>query len=562
MPVDSAKLDRVAKLILADQGSMEAKRQTREAVTDKLTELFRPRRTDLLNLKQEGERWGASIYSDTPAKCLVRWANAFLASTASRRLDWFRFELPDERTNQLDPVQQWLQECAEQQRNALARSNFYDALAEFIEDGGCDGNAFMEPIHDQDLNQAMFETQHPGDVWISRGKYGRINRVHVRKTMTAEQAWAAFGKGDYAENLPPELKRHATEESGNPLSEYEFIHARFENKDRRFGSMLSVDKEFSNVWLCKTNGKVVEFNGVDRLTLAWTPNKCARNVYGTGLAAYALTAALMGDALAKKLIQLVAKMVEPNWKASKTLRGQVDRRPGGITYVDEAAQILEQVTDKANWPIGDEQMQKFDRAIEEWFWLDLFFAMSQLADQSPKDITAFYISQLQGEKAQILTSTVSDYEAFLDDVHGFVFDVEMQAGRMPPPPDELLMQGGGIAIKPSYIGPLFQIQKEFLKVGPLMKGMDIMERVIAVFPSAADKIDEDQLTEEALDGVGFPERVQRTDEEVAQVRQARLEAQQQQEAKEAMMAGVGALPGLTKKVEKGSIADSMIGAGA
>ena len=556
-------LKKLAKMVIADQGRMEGYRQTREALTKKITEIFNPRRYDLLDTGTEGRRWGAGVYNDVPAKSLFKWQNAFVSATASRRLDWFNYSLGLESLNTNDDVQRWLQESRQQMRNAFERSNFYDEILPFVADGGCDGAAFMEPVYDEDMNQAMFQTQHPGDVWISRDRYGRVNRVHVKKKMTAEQAYEAFKDQKYngrelESNLPDDLVKNATEANGNPMQEYEFLHARFKNTQKRVGSILSEDKEYLNVWVCMNNQEVVECNGVDRITLSWTPNRGSRDIYGTGLAAHALTAALMGEQFNKKLIQMASIAVEGRFKASKTLRGKFDRRPGGVTYLNDSTELLEMLNEKTRWPVSDEQMQNFNKAIEDWFWLELFLAISNI--ENPKDVTAFYVSQLQGEKAQVLTTTTTSFESFLDQAHEFVWDVETKAGRMPPVPDILHQEfaGSDAEIQPDYIGPLFQIQKQFLKTKPIMQGLDVIERIGDRFPSALDKVDEDELIETAMDGFDFPEKVQRTDDEVMEIREARIQAQQQEEVKAALSEGMANAPGLSKTIEKDSVIDRVL----
>lgn len=564
----SKDLVQIADTIIKDQGRMELVRQPRESRTKRIFRLFRPTRVDLDDNKQEGKVRQEKVYFDTPAKSLFQWANAYVSATTSKRGNWFDFEFSVEEINNLDSAQLYLQASKKQMRNAFERTNFYDEVIPMVEDVGADGNGYMEPIHDLEVDEAWFQTQEPGDVWISRDKYGKVNRVHIRHKISAEAAYDMFEDSEYQGqelkgNLPDALIKNATESTGDPLAEYEFIHARWKNPDRRLESLLSEDKEFLNCWV-SINGKdqsVVELNGVDTLSLEWTPGRSSRNVYGTGLADHALTSAEIGDAYAKKKLQMTAIAVEGRFKASKGVRGKFDRRPGGTTYLNEGEDI-EMFGEKTNARIADIQMDEFKQEVREWFWLDLLLAVSSI--ENPKDVTAFYVSQLQGEKAQILTSTTTAYEHFLDKVMEFVWNIETGAGRMPAPPAELQAaidqwnadnpsEAEGVTIKPNYTGPLFQLQREALEVSPILKGLDGMERINLLFPESLVKIDGDKLTEEYLDALQFPEKIQRTDSEVDEIRAAEAAALAEQQQREMLQTGLENTSGLDKKPEDGSI---------
>ena len=564
-------LKKIAKMIKLDQGRMEAKRKPRESRTKCIDQMFRPSRLDLDDTREEGDDYKTKKFFHWPPIYLYQHGNAFAGATSSKRLDWFNYGFSVEALNDLDSSKGYFQDARDQMRNAFERSNFYDEDIPLIEDAVSDGNGFMEPIHDLDLDEARFLTQHPGDVWISRDKYGKVNRVHIRKTLTAEQAYDDFKDNKYQEsdlggNLPDDLIRNATEDTGNPLSEYTFIHARWKNPDRRIGSILSEDKEFLSAWVCSSNSEIVELNGVDALMLEWTPNRASRNVYGTGLCALALDAAQTGDSYEKKKLQMAALAAEPRNKASKTLRGRIDRRPGATIWMADG-ESYEPVDDQTNFTIPTEQMDEAKEVIRGWLWLDLLLAMSSI--ENPKDITATFISQLQGEKAQVLTSTLTGYEDFLNRVHEFVWKIEENAGRMPEMPQELAdaidqyeadHPGSEVSITPNYIGPLFQIQQEFLKTGPLLKGLDYMERVITMYPEAQVKVDGDKLLEEGLDGVNFPESIQRTDGEVEEVRAAQAEAAAAQAQQDALQAGMENISGLDKTIEPDSVIDKAMNA--
>ena len=82
-------------------------------------------------------------------------------------------------------------------------------------------------------------------------------------------------------------------------------------------------------------------------------------------------------------------------------------------------------------------------------------------------------------------------------------------------------------------------------------------QIMTVFPSSVDQIDGDKVMTEALESVSFPSSCFRTDEKVDEIRTIR----QQEEERQSKLAAVGELAKgaqrLTRKVEEGSIIDTL-----
>jgi hypothetical protein len=70
----------------------------------------------------------------------------------------------------------------------------------------------------------------------------------------------------------------------------------------------------------------------------------------------------------------------------------------------------------------------------------------------------------------------------------------------------------------------------------------------------------DETIEELMDAHGMPKKLMNDDETVAEIRQARLEAQQAREAAQMAIEAAKAAPGISGKVEEGSVLAEIAGA--
>ena len=88
-----------------------------------------------------------------------------------------------------------------------------------------------------------------------------------------------------------------------------------------------------------------------------------------------------------------------------------------------------------------------------------------------------------------------------------------------------------------YVSILAQAQKA-LGVSGIERAISFAGNLAGIQPDIIDKIDFDQAVDEYTAMLGVPPTIVRSDQDVAQMRQARAQAQQQQAAMEQMSAGI------------------------
>ena len=156
----------------------------------------------------------------------------------------------------------------------------------------------------------------------------------------------------------------------------------------------------------------------------------------------------------------------------------------------------------------------------------------------------------------------------LDKISDQVFDLELEAGRIPPPPQVILdkmfeEEQAGVARKAGimdmdYIGPLATSQKRLFKTQGINQSIDSLVPLVelqikAQQPvTALDRLKVSETVEEIFDANGMPQSLMNSDQEVEDIQQARIEAAQAAQAAELAAGAADAVPKLQGKTEEDS----------
>jgi hypothetical protein len=205
-----------------------------------------------------------------------------------------------------------------------------------------------------------------------------------------------------------------------------------------------------------------------------------------------------------------------------------DVLPGGMTFVDMVGQqntirtAFDVQLDMSHLLLDiNDVRQRIDRA----FFADLFLFLSNIQGLKGQ-MTAREVAEIHEEKLLMLGPVVENTEnELLRPKADITFDAMIEAGILPPPPQEL----EGQELKTEFIGLLSQAQRAVS-----MSGVDRLIGATASIaaakqdPSVWDMIDTDKAIEKAANYLGVDPEIVRGEDEVAQIRQARAQAMQAQ----------------------------------
>ena len=553
--------DQIAKFVMELFGRAEKRRQVYNDLHDTILKIFRPRLRNMLGQGEKGQQYGARVYDQHPANALSKFVAGLNGYMVSRSIPWHQFLPMDASLMSLDHIKKYCQEATEQALYGAGESNLYSALVPHSLDAHSIGTSVMIPNEDIKKDRVVFDVVHPGDSFLITDRFGDVIGYLRPLEITRLSALEWFGKDSLPTNWfnKDELK--------DPLSEQEFVYAVLPNNDRDVDSLLPEDREFAVFCVIKGFGrggkstKLVLHSGRDIFPICWRSLRESGAEYGTSIAADCLTSALVSNKLDEKGIAAAHQLVEPATIGSKSLRASFMKsglNPGSRLWTDDISREgIKPVLDRLNWPISDAQMQRIHAQIDDRFFIR-FFEMLNTGDIKAR--TAYEVSQMMAEKATLMSTIVDTFEQeSLEPAMEAIIFHEMEMGRMPEVPDELIAAGGKLKIR--YLGPLAQLQRTLHQSKGIVDGMAIIAQMAAMEESVAWKFNWLEAAEDAAVAQGWPQKYVRSDEEVAAIKQ-----QVEQDRAMAAQAEIAEKAGKTveslgKRIEPSSALAQMAGGG-
>ena len=307
---------------------------------------------------------------------------------------------------------------------------------------------------------------------------------------------------------------------------------------------------YLSVYIEKGEKKFIKEEGFRKNPwIVWRVEKNSDESYGRGPADKAYTDIQISNQVAKDNLVISQKLADPPTLQQGKFNEKVRLSPAARNFTDDVNAKVSTLFQGNNYDVAlntqNRQEDIIDRAFKVDFWL--------LLARNDVQKTATEVNAIQGEKAVLLGSTIGRlHTEFLNPVLDRVYQIESDAGRMPPPPQIVLDNLEGAEIEIEYFGPLAQLQKQTTRNRGINQSIGALIPLSEIFPSMIDKIDPDGLANAILDANGAPTEIMFSDEEVVKIRTAKAEAaaaaaqaQQAQEMSEQ-------IPNLSKAPEEGS----------
>jgi len=514
----------LVKLITGRQSKLESEKSGFNNRFQEVADYVCPHLEDMRGTLQPGAKKGSKIYDGTAEGAAVLAADGIHGYHVSPAFPWFKYMMNRKKVNAVPQVKEWLQEIEFNMYMALNRSNFYSEMWPYIYDGFTIGTVPIYPEEDLSDARIIFETVHPGEIFISENKYGEIDILHRKRKRTARQLVQMFG----ADNLTPAVKMTY---DNQPFQEYEIIHAVFPREEYDDRMKDAKNKRFASVWLLSAGNHICRVSGYDFFPYhVWRYMRTGKEPYGISPAILAMADIKGLNLISKSLLGAAQLAVDPAYTVPSYLQGKVQLKPRGLNYVTNYQDRILPVNTGSNFPVGIDREQAKQRAIKERFHVDTFLMLANL-NEGRGQRTAYEVSELMAEKAAVLGAELGPLNMQLDQILDHVYNIENSAGRMPRPPDILVVMAGEdpyLRFDPVYMGPLAQAQRERFQKEGIRKFFAEVSPLVQLKPEALDILDADKTFRILADSNGVPEEILKGPEEVASIRQARLEAMQQE----------------------------------
>ncbi len=568
---DTTSDTKIAQKVIKRQSELEKVKDPFVNLYKTCTALGYPARNDWEGTSQTGRDTEVKMYDDTCIKALNIRADGLYGYHVSPAFNWFRGRMADKELQEIDEVRQWRQEADEVMYLAYSRSNFYSepCIGSFLRDGDGIGIAtmFVEEILGTD--KLGFMVPHPREVWLADDKYGNASLMHRKFKWTIAQVKEAFS--------PDEIKemslavQEAIRKDEEITAKVEFIWAIWPNPEYIEGSLVQGRRKFNTYYVQVDGSHLIRTSSLDRFPPVYRVKKPSDLPYGRGLIGEALISVGTANEMTKTMLDAAQMGVKPPWMIPEGKRGQADLSSDGRNYYKDGSDDIRQVAMNIQYQIGAEERREFRQAVMDNFQVDYFIALSRAAQQN-SNLRELHVIEIKGEKVALMGSGLGTLNSVLDKVGDSVFDLELAAGRIPPPPQVILdkmfeEEQAGTARKAGimdidYIGPLATSQKRLFKTEGINQSIISLEPLVelqikAQQPvTALDRLKISETVEEIFDANGMPQALMNSDQEVEDIQQARLEAAQAAQAAELAAGAADAIP----KLQGATDADSPLAA--
>ncbi len=492
-----------------------------------LAEFIKPRRGRfLITDRNKGDKRYGSIINSKATQALRVATSGMLAGTMSPTRPWFSLETHDPDMMEHQPVKEWLFRVERLMRQILASSNFYGQASTLLGELLLFGTGAMSHVDDYD-DVARFYTHTAGSYMISQNDRFEVDTMIREFEWTVKQIVDKFG----LENVSAFTK--GAYDRGNYETWVPVCHIIEPNKQYDHRSKLAKNKKFASVYWepgsenrTADMDKLLSISGYDEFPV-YVPrwDVTGEDIYGTdcpGMIALGDVKGLQVEE--KRKAQGIDKLVNPPLHGPAGIRGvPIESLPGGSTLYDATGDFHLKPLYEVRLPLQELRLDidAVERRIGEAFFVDLFFAISQMEGIQPRN--QLDIMQRNEERLLQLGPVLEHIQSeFADPLINRTFNQCVRAGILPPAPEEL----AGSELRVKYISTLAMAQRAV--------ATQSIDRLAAFtgnllqlgFQGAGKKFDANQAIDEYAQAIGSPPSLVVPDDVVQQ--QEAAESQKQE----------------------------------
>lgn len=485
----------------------------------------------------DGRRRDHDIINNTGGLASRTLRSGMNSGLTSPSRPWFLLQTPDPDLNELDEVKHWLHQVTQNMRDVFSKSNLYNALPVLYGHLGDYGTGIIVALEDP-VHVVRFENWPIGSFALATGADGKVDTAVRELKLTVDQLVERFG----IDAVSPSVRTRYENSSGS-ADWVDVVHWILPNRNRKQNMADARNMKFLSVWYeagTQRTGhgqahvlKVSGYNEFPAMAPRWEVN--GEDVYGSncpGMMALGDIKELQHHE--QRSAQGLDKLVEPPMVGHPSLKGHpTNMLPGGVTFTEFSGSVpgfqpAYQINPHLNEI--DAKIAKIERRISRAFYEDLFLLLAQ-DDRS--GITAREVQERHEEKLLMLGPVLERLnDELLTRLIDRTFNIMLRAGLIPEPPEAL----EGVDLKIEFVSILAQAQKA-IGITSIERLASFAGNIGSIRPDALDKVDWDQMIDEAAEDLGTPPRLIISDDRVAALREER--AARENAAMAAQM-GVGA----------------------
>ena len=494
-----------------------------------VAELMDPHGGDFNTKRSPGEKRSDKVYDQTAVQSLEKFTAAMEAFNTPRTQRWSHLRASNEDLNKIGAVKEWFEEAESllyKLRNN-PRARFYGQTYEVYKSLGLTGNGCM--FVDEGPNGGIrYKATHVGQTWIETNFEGVVDTVYYEYELTAKAAVQKWGP-----DAPPTAQKNL---KAAPLQTGKYVHCvrPNKNKDREAKGPKGMAYEAFDISV-EDRAPIGKPSGYHEFPYMWTRYTVSPSeIYGRGPGMMVLPDVRTLQEMQKTFLRAGHKVADPPLLVADDKRlGRGSRKirlaPGGVNIggvdIDGRPKIIPLQTG-ARLDLTEGMMETLRDNIRSAFLVDYF----DILVRDRVTMTATETLERAKEKGQLLTPVIGRQQSeFLGPMIERELGIAQRQGLLPPVPEALAEAEGEYEIEYETDATRMQRTDE---VSAFMKLQEVMGQFIAADPQLLSKIDAEKAMEHYGQDLGVPQKLFRSEDEMAAIHEQQVQDAQAQQLAE------------------------------
>lgn len=466
----------------------------------------------------QGSKNNRQIYDTTGTHANELLSSGFFSLLTSPTVPWFVLLTSDRMLNDMREVQIWLNEVSRIMAHEIQRpqTGFTTAMHEFYLEYGAYGNGTMFVTEKADMSSLLFMTLPLAECFYVENDEGFIDTLIRRYFRTSYQLVEHFGEA----RVSPNVIKALHSEGGGMEKKFEILHFIMPNFMAVLHGWRDVHMPYLSIYLEKESNHILSISGFsEQPFMAARFYKMPQEVYGRGPGSSALPDLDMLQEMQKTILRGAQKMVDPPLQMpDQGFLTPPNTAPGRVNYYRSGGQDrIEPLMTGGRPEIGLEILEMIQNRVREIFFVD------QLQLNIGPQMTATEVLQRTEEKQRLMGPVIGRASTeLLSPLLIRCFGLLGRAGRLPEPPAVFLDQGAKLKIL--YTSPIFKAQEQ-VAANNIMRAQQVLMPFAGIDPSINDFFHPTRTAEVIAELFNLDPRIQRTDEEMAELQEQRQQAE-------------------------------------
>lgn len=547
-----------ADTIIRRFDKLKADRGTLDSHLQEVAERVVPCKSYVTTKRQEGSKvitFNAELFDATAVFANQDMAAGLISHLMPPNSRWFALKAKDPGLSKNTAVKESLARLTTLLHEELAASNFYNIMYQVMIDLGWAGTVCVEPKEGKKTTLA-FRTYHISEFVIALDSDGLVDTVYYKFKYTARQAEQEWGRGKLGKSIVDALVSTKKEDVDK---EFEFIQELRPREEFDRFPAIAERRAVASTTIGVKDKNIIEEEGfyeMPKLTPRWYVN--SNEINGRSQAMFGLPWIKLINRVVKNWMQSVELGSRPpTLVPDDGFIGTIKFIPGAFwkyraSYGTQPNAIRQFPVQKTTRDTKD-MIEWIENNIKKAFFNDLFVMLAQLTGTQ----TAFEISERIQEKHSRVVAPVGRIQTEL--LNGVIVRSIGTMGRAGK------LRG---IIAPELIGQEYEIQYvsklalalRIIETRSIEATMNVISPFAELQPQIFDNFDFDEIARGTADRMGMPPDMVRSEADRDEMREQRAAEAAALQAAEMATEAAKAAPGISKKVEEGSVLAEIAGA--